>query len=426
MLNHSKQRFFCRLVLLTLLVTQTPLEAGEVSVSSQGNRAQSGNPKIAVVELQGQGILSQETTSLSDQIRRELASQGSWWVLSKTDTGRSLHAAPHKTTLMAILQRAQEMNDRLEFAPAIQLLDNKLSAMQGMLPEESFCLVDAYILLGKLHHAEPQEALFSLREAVRLSPSLVLNEREYSPGVRKLFQQARDKVLADKENWLSLSVTSSPSGSKVYLNGILKGKTPLIINDVPPGRHYIALLKERYDSVLEIATIGKNKGLAIEAHLKKTDPRGIPAVLSLTEAGGQKKLLQGTIDASELLGVDRIILVRVEEGQEGKRATVERMDRAQPQLLSGQTVPFNSIHDRKAVKKLMASLEEAPVIGFEGLEENAKRKPPWKKPVFWVISGLIVAGISAGLGVAMSGQKSGGGSDSVISVQTPVPGLRKP
>ena len=47
----------------------------------------------------------------------------------------------------------------------------------------------------------------------------------------------------------SISVTSSPSGAEVYLDGTLKGTAPVMLNDVSPGNHVIWCKKSGYEDL---------------------------------------------------------------------------------------------------------------------------------------------------------------------------------
>ncbi|MCX9076234.1 MAG: PEGA domain-containing protein, partial [Candidatus Methanoperedens sp.] len=45
----------------------------------------------------------------------------------------------------------------------------------------------------------------------------------------------------------SISVTSSPSGAEVYLDGALKGTAPVMLKDVSPGKHVIWCKKSGFE-----------------------------------------------------------------------------------------------------------------------------------------------------------------------------------
>ena len=68
----------------------------------------------------------------------------------------------------------------------------------------------------------------------------------------------------------SLMLTSSPSDATVYVDGVKKGLTPLIVNELLIGKHAIRIEKEGYKSVLKEVTVEENKELSLEYELIKT------------------------------------------------------------------------------------------------------------------------------------------------------------
>ena len=57
----------------------------------------------------------------------------------------------------------------------------------------------------------------------------------------------------------SISVSSSPSGASVYLNGLYKGVTPITLTDVPIGTYSIKLTKSGYGDVTKTISVSAGK-----------------------------------------------------------------------------------------------------------------------------------------------------------------------
>ena len=57
----------------------------------------------------------------------------------------------------------------------------------------------------------------------------------------------------------SLSISSTPSGAEIYLDGDFKGTTPMTISDVPVGSHTIELTKEGYKNYSKDIIISAGK-----------------------------------------------------------------------------------------------------------------------------------------------------------------------
>ena len=68
----------------------------------------------------------------------------------------------------------------------------------------------------------------------------------------------------------SMMLTSSPSDAVVYVDGVKKGSTPLIVNELLIGKHAIRIEKEGYKSVLKEVTVEENKEHSLEYELIKT------------------------------------------------------------------------------------------------------------------------------------------------------------
>ncbi len=76
-----------------------------------------------------------------------------------------------------------------------------------------------------------------------------------------------DSILEDAGS--GIEIYSNPTGAFVSLDGIKRGKTPLILGDFPPGRHFLVLKKDGYwDREITLA-VPENKKLIVDLGLSE-------------------------------------------------------------------------------------------------------------------------------------------------------------
>ncbi|AJG39941.1 hypothetical protein TRQ7_00435 [Thermotoga sp. RQ7] len=89
-----------------------------------------------------------------------------------------------------------------------------------------------------------------------------------------------------------LSLSSSPSGADVYINGDYRGKTPLTLN-LSPGNYSLTFRKEGYREETRYITLGEGESRSIHIDLKplratlrlRTDPVGVDVYMDGRYAG---------------------------------------------------------------------------------------------------------------------------------------------
>ncbi|MDK2785353.1 MAG: hypothetical protein PWQ80_32 [Thermotoga sp.] len=89
-----------------------------------------------------------------------------------------------------------------------------------------------------------------------------------------------------------LSLSSSPSGADVYINGDYRGKTPLTLN-LSPGNYSLTFRKEGYREETRYITLGEGESRSIHIDLKplratlrlRTDPVGVDVYIDGRYAG---------------------------------------------------------------------------------------------------------------------------------------------
>jgi len=70
-----------------------------------------------------------------------------------------------------------------------------------------------------------------------------------------------------------LVVTSTPSGAKVNLDGIEKGKTPIIVKDVKMGSHTLKLNMDDFQDATQNVVVEPGKSKAVDVALSKVVPK---------------------------------------------------------------------------------------------------------------------------------------------------------
>ena len=78
-----------------------------------------------------------------------------------------------------------------------------------------------------------------------------------------------DATLTQKTGLISIS--SSPSGADIYLDGAYEGTTPITISDITPGSHALKLEKHGYEEWLTSVYITSEVTESITAHLTPAD-----------------------------------------------------------------------------------------------------------------------------------------------------------
>jgi len=169
----------------------------------------------------------------------------------------------------------------------------------------------------------------------------------------------------------SISVSSTPSGADIYLDGAYKGTTPATIPDASPGSHTLKLEKHGYAEWLTSVHVTSGVTEPITAHLTTTDvsPPAIridkPAIIEqnnngLLEEGEKVTITYGANDPSGVASI-KILLDGVMLESQNQAGTY--------------TVTTNSLITGKHVIRVEAT-DSKSNMGFEELQITVERTGP--------------------------------------------------
>jgi len=100
----------------------------------------------------------------------------------------------------------------------------------------------------------------------------------------------------------SISVSSSPSGASVYLNGLYKGVTPITLTDVPIGTYSIKLTKSGYGDVTKTISVSAGKTTYVSETLT-----GYGSLSISSNPSGASVYLDGSYKGETPLSISNIV-----------------------------------------------------------------------------------------------------------------------
>ena len=71
--------------------------------------------------------------------------------------------------------------------------------------------------------------------------------------------QRRDVFFELKPNTGRFYIETDPKGANVYVDGIHRGRTPKLVNDLSDGTHIIKITKEFYNDYVNFVTVNKDR-----------------------------------------------------------------------------------------------------------------------------------------------------------------------
>lgn len=192
------------------------------------------------------------------------------------------------------LAEAKALYDEVEFARAIQVLDNLLAEFdawaQGTMPEEDEDVRLEGLKLRGLAYSnlgQTEAARADYAAVLRQRPSLKLDERLLSPKIIEAFEQVRKEVTG------MLVVSSDPPGAEVRMAGRTLGVTPLEPLRVAAGRYLLDVEKRGFSALREGIQIEPGQTAEREYVLSRnarsvsvlTQPSGVRVLVDELEIG---------------------------------------------------------------------------------------------------------------------------------------------
>lgn len=281
------------------------------------------------------------------------------------------------TSLSSILKKAKDDYYRFKFEESLKGLSPLLNPSSSLRYAGQEGLEEAYLIAGLNHLAlsDEKEAHQSFREAARLKPTLELDPAQYSPKVFRAFQRAREEVLQNKGT-PKVETASVKGDSSITAPPLVNLMETEAVEEV--GRRFVRRLKAH--RVLFVQSQGDEARWKVYA--RHFDAR-------TGEVGG-------------------LSAVEVEQPARFRHKMASLLNTFLS--LEGPVVAARSYHHKDSPGKD---------------KKDSSKKSLFKRPLFWVIGSLLVAGAGAGIGLGMSGLGTPAGDQGPVTgvaVDVPSPG----
>jgi len=233
-------------------------------------------------------------------------------VLSSPDISEDLAFSFDELEPLADQVRTGDARDVADRAAAlIDLFEQNLAAVRR---EQ---LIDAYMLraiaLCRLRRNRDAEPVFA--RVLTFREGYEYDATRYPAECASVFEAVRERTLAGPRG--SLEVVTEPAGAEVYVDGRSYGPSPVVVEDLLLGDHYVTVKHIAYVKAVERATVARS-GSRVRYELVPNErsaliasPEALAALrgeLGETRAGSTIRSLGNTLGAAQcVVGVARPI-----------------------------------------------------------------------------------------------------------------------
>lgn len=214
-------------------------------------------PRVLLVPFQkGEGVSDLITQRIQEYLTTLLSMSSRMELLDATALRKPVVEAPPEPESKApaiakadellwkgkeLLEKKKERDAIEQFMAAIEIYEENFKELRDY--EK---LVDAMLQLSLAYYREGYDDNGEevLAKAIVLRPDLILDARQFSKGMTEA--AVRIKGQFSKSEMGTIRVEAGAPG-KVYLDGVLKGDTPITLPDLHPGTHYVQVFAEGHE-----------------------------------------------------------------------------------------------------------------------------------------------------------------------------------
>lgn len=356
------------------------------------------------------GASTGQATTVSIGIRRAVESmQGLRYtdpvdLLSTTSLPEEVQLALDDLDLIADAVRNGNAREAAEHSErAVAAFEENLSVVRRA------ALFDAYMLDALVHCRldERRRCVQGFERVLTFRESAEYDATRYPVNFAQLFEETRSRVTAGQRS--SLRVITNPEGAEVFVDGTSYGASPVVVDNLLAGDHYVTVKAVGYEKLVSRATVTARESASTSlllqpiarALLLERDLARIPSELGEERAGPVISGLSGYLFAAQ------IVLGLISESPNGELDVgLYLYDLRTHFLLSEKhaTIPASgeTLEGARALTEVLyQGVDLQGAVAAPDVDSNAPRvvepaRPLWKRWWFWTAIGVVaVSGATA-------------------------------
>jgi hypothetical protein len=400
------------------------LGSAGASADGEGPREQPRTRTIYSTVITSDDGAVRAAALLNRQLRASLATIPGAVVVDPGRTPSGGHPPCAEAEAMAV--RGRSSYENLELDDAVKLLEGAVAAYFNCASKQvsGRGYVEALQFLGaaRIARGETDAGMRAFRNAAAFDARATMDTRIFPPDMVAAYARSRDTVAGYPPG--AISVTTTPSGTEVFIDGRFSGVSPLMGQKAAPGTHFVSARRDGFEAAGGRLEVESGEEAAFHANMDRSP--------GLEEFAGYQAGLLSEIDrdtagpdtmgVARILKADRVIVCSVARrgnAVEAVASAYDMPDGRKAGAASATLHPGGAMFAQEAASfasAVMRPLGKPPVSVVPHKETPVPQQQPaaaqavagknfYETWWFWtIIGGVVVAGATtAGVLLAPSG-----------------------
>lgn len=151
-----------------------------------------------------------------------------------------------------VWQGKEELDKKL-FKEAVQTFRSAIELYQANFAQlvDYDKLVDAHLNMAVAYFGAGYDdnGADALQQVVSLRPTVTIDRKVHTPAFIESLERVQKKFSNYKPG--STTITATPAGAKVFVDGILRGPAPVTVKDLQKGEHYVQIRQDGFETYAE-------------------------------------------------------------------------------------------------------------------------------------------------------------------------------
>jgi len=179
--------------------------------------------------------------------------------------------------VQTLLQRAWDFYYALDFKSSLSDLQVVEVSLEGLLDHslQTDILFESLVLKGMNYRTlGAEDYLGYFEEAAGIKPEAELPSKTFSPDIIAVYEKARKRVRSGPRS--TLTVSGYPVGATVFVDGQIAGRSPVTLEDLASGTHFMGIEHEGYEGSGGKITLEDWRSSTFNFDLIASGPTGVP------------------------------------------------------------------------------------------------------------------------------------------------------